>query len=197
MSKTGSKASKLADDLKPAESVKESSSKGASKSIPESGKASDETVAHVLLRVRSEEGQTVSGHTAMIQNKGRAMLGKLGQPIGPALVTSLKAQIATGQKTYLFLTLREGWNGQYVTYKCNLRDIHKELSEELEEFAPRYYKTSWYEVVTWFEIESMQKMDREDMNRIFVISSGREIMSVIKSSASVFIVGWPENKNKQ
>jgi len=35
----------------------------------------------------------------------------------------------------------------------------------------------------------MERLSREEMNRIFVVSSGREIMSVIKSSATVFCVG--------
>lgn len=147
---------------------------------------------HLLLRVRSEEGQTVTEHSAMIKNRGKAMLGKLGQAIGPDLIAALKKQISEGIPTYLFLTLREGWNGPYVTYKCTLLDLHLEISEDQELFAPRYYKTSWYEVSTWFEIKSMEKMNRDDMNRIYVLSSGREIMSVIKSSASVFRVGWPE-----
>ena len=55
--------------------------------------------------------------------------------------------------------------------------------------APSYYSHEIDTINTWFEISSIDKMSKEDMNKLFVLSSGRSIMSVIKSSASVFRVG--------
>ena len=143
---------------------------------------------HVLLKVRSENGQTITAHADMVAVKGAAMLGKMGQPLGPDFRESLNRQIDSGVKTYLFLTIREGWNGPYVTYRCLLRRVHETLEGEKKYLVPTYYLHERGGVKTWFEIVSMERLTREEMNRIFVLSSGREIMSVLNSSATVFHV---------
>ena len=148
-----------------------------------------EVPAHVLLRVRSEDGKTIKEHGNMVASKGAAILGKIGQGLGPSFITALNKQIENGVDTYLFLTIREGWNGPYVTYQCNLRSVDSELKKSKQSFVPKYYASEYENVSTWFEIVSMSKMSREEMNRIYVLSSDREIMSVIKSTAVVFRVG--------
>ena len=90
--------------------------------------------------------------------------------------------------TYLFVTLREGWNGPYVTYRCRLRDLFGVLPPEKRPFVPPYYATGGQQVSTWFEIAGMERLTRDEMNRITVISSGRSIMSVIGSTAATFRV---------
>lgn len=144
---------------------------------------------HALIRVRSEDGRTIKAHEEMIRVKGVAVLGKIGQGLGPDFITALNKQIERGIDTYLFLTTREGWNGPYVSYQCKLKAVEKELHKAKRPFVPKYYESDYENVSTWFEITSMYKMSRTEMNQIFVISSGREIMSVIKSTAAIFRVG--------
>ena len=145
--------------------------------------------SHVLIRVRSEDGQTITEHSTMILTKGSAILGKTGQAIGPDFKDALNKQIAKGIKTYLFLTTREGWNGPYVTYQCRLNGVTSLLDKSKLNLVPEYYSWNYKNVTTWFEISSLEKMSKLDMNKIFVISSGRPIMSVINTSAVVFRVG--------
>lgn len=144
---------------------------------------------HVLLRVRSENGQTISAHTEIIQRKGTALLAKMGEPLGPDFKTKLTEQIARKVKTFLFLTTREGWNGPYVTYQCRLEQVSDSVPPNKQSLVPRYYGQVQATASTWFEISSMERLTRDEMNRIFVLSSGRSIMSVIASSATVFRVG--------
>ncbi len=143
---------------------------------------------NVLMRVRSEDGRTISAHERIIAAKGSALLGKIGKGLGPDFIKLMNGQIGRGVNTYLFLTTREGWNGPYVTFMCRLKGIETTLPESKRDLAPSYYAASFQDVNTWFEISSIAKMSRSDMNRITVISSGREIMSVIGSSASIFHV---------
>ena len=147
---------------------------------------------HVLLRIKSEDGKTINAHESIIVSKGTAIIGKIGKGLGATFIETLNSQIARDVKTYLFLTTREGWNGPYVTYRCRLRHIMATLPEAKKDLVPRYYASDYKDIEAWFEISSISKMSRADMNRISVISSGREIMSVIGSSASVFHVGWKE-----
>lgn len=144
---------------------------------------------HVLIRMRSEDGQTINLHRDIITQKGSAILGKIGQPLSGAFIKSLNEQISRNIETYLFLTLREGWNGEYVTYQCLLKNVSSELDETKMDLIPEYYSASYKDINTWFEISIMGRMTRDNMNRIFVLSSGRHIMSVIKSTAAVFKVG--------
>ncbi len=41
------------------------------------------TAVHILLRVRSENGQTIDDHAAIVRERGSAVLGKMGQMVGP------------------------------------------------------------------------------------------------------------------
>jgi hypothetical protein len=148
-----------------------------------------ESPVHVLIRVRSEDGQTISEHRNMIVSKGSAVLGKTGQTLAPDFIMALNKQIAKGVETYLFLTTREGWNGPYVTYQCRLKGVERQLAESKLDLVPKYYSWNYKNVTTWFEISSLDKMSKLEMNQIFVLSSGRSIMSVINSSAVVFKVG--------
>lgn len=147
---------------------------------------------HVLIRVRSEDGKTIKAHDNIIAAKGSAVLGKIGQALGTAFIEALNGQIDREVRTYLFLTTREGWNGPYVTYQCRLKRVEIQLAESKRALVPNYYSSDYKNINTWFEISTIDKMSKPDMNRIFVISSGREIMSVISSSASIFRVGLKE-----
>lgn len=146
---------------------------------------------HILLRVRSDGGDTIAAHNAMVNAKGAALLGKMGKPLGEKFVNILNDEIADGKATYLFLTTREGWNGPYVTYQCKLRCVYPTLPSGKEELIPAYYFSERGKASTWFEISAIGKMSKEEMNRIKVRSSGRVIMSVISSSAVVFYVTYP------
>lgn len=148
---------------------------------------------HILLRVRSEDGRTIKTHADKVASKGAALLGKMGPPVGPGYRKTLNQQIAAGIQTYLFLTLREGWNGPYVTYRCPLRYVHHELEDSKRALVPSYYIAAAPRIGTWFEITGVESLTRDQMNRIFVMSSGREIMSVITSSATMFHVGVRAN----
>ena len=154
-----------------------------------------DTPFHCLLRVRSESGQTIEAHAAMIAKEGAAVLGKIGQGVGPAFRGALNAQIERGDKTFLFLTTREGWNGPYVTYRCRLKAIYESLDGAKRALVPKYYAGDNNTIKTWFEISSIERLSRDDMNRIYVLSSSRSIMSVIASSATVFRVGVHDKEN--
>ena len=78
------------------------------------------------------------------------MLGKFGPPIGPGFREALNQQVAKSIKTYVFLTTREGWGGPYVTDRCPLRQVHKQLEADQRALVPPYYATSAPNIKTWF-----------------------------------------------
>ena len=76
----------------------------------------------------------------------------------------------------------------YVTSRCPLREIHRKLPAEKLALVPGYYVNEASRIMTWFEIAGIDRLTREEMNKIVVQSSGRSIMSVINSSAVLFRV---------
>jgi hypothetical protein len=153
-----------------------------------------EEVVHVLVRVRSVNGKTIVAHRNMAVTKGAAVFGKIGQPLGSSFIDSLTRQIERGTRTYLFLTTREGWNGPYVTDRCILKAVYTVLDPSKRSLVPNYVLFDQDKIKTWFEISSVERMSQDEMNRIFVISSRRSIMSVIRSSAVIFRVGVEPKK---
>lgn len=144
---------------------------------------------HILLKVRSESGQTIAAHADMVAKRGAAMLGKIGRGISTEAGDKLNQQIKLGIKTFLFLTTREGWNGPFVTYRCLLKGVHETLDADKTSLIPWYYAHERLNIKTWFEIVSMERLTLQEMNRIFVLSSGREIMAVVNTSGTIFHVG--------
>jgi hypothetical protein len=112
---------------------------------------------HVLLRVRSENGETIAAHQQMIALKGTALLGKTGQAIGPAFRDGINKQIADGVRTFLFLTTREGWNGPYVTFRCLLKGVSATVGAGKKGLIPAYYAFDTADVKTWFELASVER----------------------------------------
>jgi len=153
------------------------------------GGVQEDQAVHCLLRVRSENGLTLAAHKDILSRRGTVVLGKMGDSLGPAFREVLNQQIERGVKTYLFLVTREGWNGPYVADRCLLRGVYDHLDSTQHSLVPRYYASDISRIRTWLQIDRMERLSREEMNRIFVRSSGREIMSVIKSSATIFKVG--------
>lgn len=143
---------------------------------------------HVLIRVRSDGGSTISEHYRVLQECSRALIGKVGKALGDGFMDELNDQITSGAETSLFLTTRDGWGDSYTTYQCNLEAVHKSLPTDKRDLVPTYYESEFDAIGSWFEITSMYELERSEMNRIEVVSSGRSIAGVMKSMASVFRV---------
>jgi hypothetical protein len=119
-------------------------------------------------------------------------MGRLG--VSTEFRDALNQQIERDIKTYLFLATRQGWNTPYVMYRCLLRQVHDTLDDTKRNLVPGYYIHESPNIKTWFEISSIDRLPREYMERIFVLSSGRSITSAISGMNSVFRVGVRETK---
>jgi hypothetical protein len=150
--------------------------------------AEQERPIHLLLKVHSEAGRTINDHAAMVATGGAAMLGKIGQEISAKTIDALNRQIERGIKTYLFLTTRDRRNDPYVMYRCLLRQVNESLDVSKKSLIPRYYVHESAKIRTWFEITSIERLTMEQMSKIFALTSGKEIMSVIRSMKTVFRV---------
>jgi hypothetical protein len=152
-------------------------------------KQADKPSAHILVRARAEDGLTIEAHERVIARFGAALFGKFGQPIGPEFRDSLNHQAASGQKTYLFITTRLAWGQEYTTYRCALRQVLDALPESKRHLVPSYYVGQAAYINAWFEIEGLERLSRDEMNQIYVLSSGRSITNAIFSRTAVFRVG--------
>ena len=145
---------------------------------------------HILLKVHSEAGLTISAHMEMVKRRGVALLGKMGSPLGKDFQEALNEQIARGVETYLFLATRGKCHGEYVIHRCVLLNVYDGLLDpKREALVPLYYAYEISGIYTWFEISGIHLLSHEQADRIFVLSSGNSILSVITGRASLFRVG--------
>ena len=147
-----------------------------------------ESPSHVALRVKSEEGETIQAHIRALNDHSSAMFGKVGQPLGIGLMDELNKQVKAGTDTYLFLALRDGWNGPYVIFQCSIVAVSRTLPDAKAGLVPDYYNLHGLSPTTWFEITSFQLLSREQSLKVIVKSSDRQIINVLNSSASMFRV---------
>lgn len=147
------------------------------------------STAHIVVRIRSEDGRTISAHRKVIEQHGRVMFAKIGKGLGNSFLEQLNGQTGKGLPTYLFLATHEGWNKPFGMYQCELVHVHTQLNADMEAFVPSYMQQSIQNVSTWFEIRTIARLSREESNRIYVLTSGREITSAIRGTTAVFRVG--------
>lgn len=144
--------------------------------------------AHILLRVRSEGGQTIAGHASVVAKNGTALLGKMGQPVSKDFNNTLNSQIESGINTYLFLAVRDGYHSPYVFYRCLLKKVHNTLDYKKKPLVPDYYAHDIPAIKTWFEITAIQPLTLKEIEAIFITSSGRPAASAVYSRTSIFRV---------
>jgi hypothetical protein len=145
---------------------------------------------HLLLKVRSGGGETISAHTEMINRRGSALFGKMGSALGNNFQKALNDQISRNVRTYLFLATLQGNTGQHAIYQCPLIAVHDGmLDSRQEELVPEYYSYQIDGIWTWFEIAGIELLTPAEANAIFVLSSGRKFLDVIRARNAVFRVG--------
>jgi hypothetical protein len=141
-------------------------------------------VAHLLLKYSPTTADTIGEHAAILQRHGRVMLGKFGTPVSTTVQKWLNTQIQRGTPTLLFLTRRD--NDLYRTHRCRLEAVQPTLSSSDQHLVPRYYRNAT--IHTWFRLVDIRELGDAEMKCLYVISSGRPVMSVVTSSSTSFIV---------
>lgn len=124
----------------------------------------------------------------MLASASRCIFGKFGTSIGATTVAALQRQIEDGTPTYLFLVLKKGWREKFQIYSARLSSISLELSEQDIEIIPQYYRSQWKSISTALEIVTLDLVPQDSHKLIAVAGSGRELLSVLGSSATTFVV---------
>lgn len=146
-------------------------------------------VQHVVIRVKSDNGNTISGHKKVIEINGRVLFGKIGKDLGTAFIDQLNSQINREVTTYLFVATYEGWNVPFGIYQCKLLRVHVGLRDLDKELIPKYLHPVINGINTWFEIQTIHRVSAEEVKRIYILSSGREINGAMRGTTAVFRVG--------
>lgn len=156
--------------------------------LPKKSTSSSDTVAHVVLRVKSEEGLTLSAHRRLIEKHGRAMFAKIGKGLSTSFFEQLNSQIKQGIPTYLFLAVYDGWNAPFDISQSELLGIHTEISSDDKIFIPDYVRPLIANVHTWFEIGSIRRVAQSELKRIRLLTTRREISGSLRGATSMFRV---------
>lgn len=143
---------------------------------------------HVVLRVRSDDGRTMEEHVKVLKKSGRVLFAKIGKGLGGHFFDQLNYQIENKIPTYFFIAVYEGWNQPFTFIKCDLIKVHSSITDEQLELVPAYIQPSRKAVSTWFEIAGLTRLASEDVKRIQLATSGREISSSLRGTTAIFRV---------
>jgi hypothetical protein len=145
-------------------------------------------VAHIVVRIKSDEGRTIHSHLDILNKNKTVIFAKIGKGISVPFLSQLKNQINRKVPTSLFLAVYEGWNKPFGFVKCNLVDICPTITDKDLKLVPAYLHPSRNSINTWFKIDSLNKLDRKEIKRICILTSGREISSSLRGTTAVFRV---------
>jgi hypothetical protein len=149
--------------------------------------------AHVVIRVRSEEGMTVAAHRDVIATHGKVLFAKIGKELSPLLISQLQRQLAEGVPTLLFLATFDGWKAPFAFYQCELAAVYEAASPKLLRYVPRYLKDQVNSVGTWLEVTSIRRVAPDEIKQIYILTSGREVAGALRGATSSFRVGLATN----
>jgi hypothetical protein len=137
------------------------------------------------MKIPPAERHRIADHQAVIAKRGSVVLGKIGRPASKEFTDPINQQIAHKIDTLLFLATRTKEGGQYVLYKCRLRQMYHDLPTAKRELVPSYYgKNPAALMETWFELASMDAIDLNDAGDL-ISASGKELDRVLRSSAKL------------
>lgn len=148
--------------------------------------SSNTQFVHPLVRVKSEDGLTVSAHRRVIQKTGKVYFAKLGKVISDEFLSSLIEQINKCIPTYLFVAVFDGWSKPLALYKCKLEAVHSVVDDEFVSLIPNHIQPLKPAVKTWFLISSMDRLAKNQVCRITVASSGKEVLSSLRGMTPFF-----------
>jgi hypothetical protein len=143
---------------------------------------------HVVLRVRSDDGRTMEEHVKVFKKSGKVLFAKIGKGLGGPFFDQLNYQIENKVPTYFFIAVYEGWNQPFSFIKCDLLKVHTSITDEQVHLVPAYIQPSKNAVSTWFEIDGLTRLATEDVKRIQLATSGREISSSLRGTTAIFRV---------
>lgn len=144
---------------------------------------------HVLIRVRSEDGRTVASHQQIINQHGRAMFAKLGKGLGREFTKQLNGQIHQSISTYLFLAVHKTWSTPFSIFQCNLISVKAKVNAEQLNLIPEHVQPFITNTTTWFEIGDIKQMPEDQLDRIYIKTSGRCVLEALRGTTAIFRVG--------
>jgi hypothetical protein len=132
------------------------------------------SLQHIIVRVRSEEGRTVSSHLEIIKTRGVVLFAKIGKGISSGMQQALNDQIDKGVPTYFFMATFDGWDQPFSIYQANLAKVHDNFPDGRHDIVPSYLNDRIGTIETWFELTSLDKVHPDEVKRIHILSSGKE-----------------------
>lgn len=121
---------------------------------------------------------TVEEHQALIREQGFVWYGKFGAALSDSLVSSIMKM-----STPKVLLIKSGGQERYWAYVDTIS-----RTAPPQNSMPQYYWHLRDEICCWLKIRSFEPAPKDIMMKCIVISSGRSLSMVSKSSLSPFFI---------
>lgn len=143
---------------------------------------------HIIVRYRDPPGvRTIDRHQEIIGVHGAAWFGKVGKTLAERWAEAIRAQVAAGTETYLYLATRP--KDQLVLHRGSAREIIRSRPSD-GRLIPEYYAQRGLEpsISFWTLLRSLDKVQEEDLRDLVVLSSQRPALQSLRSSAPILVV---------
>ncbi len=144
---------------------------------------------HIIIRYREPEPgvRTIEHHQEILSTQGAVWFGKVGKTLGERWAEALRAQVAAGTPSYLYLATRR--NHQLTTHRASVADIARSRPSD-DHLIPDYYRQLGIEpdISFWTLLRSLDEVPEEELGKLIVASSRRPVLESLRSSAPILVV---------
>jgi hypothetical protein len=144
---------------------------------------------HLVVRYRDPEPsvRTIERHREVLDAHGAVWFGKVGKTLGEQWTEAIRAQVAAGTDTYLYLAARP--KNQLVMHRGQVAHITRSRPSN-GHLIPEYYLQLGLEpdISFWTLVQSLDEVPEEGLRDLVVASSQRPVLESLRSSAPILVV---------
>lgn len=121
---------------------------------------------------------TIMAHQQMIEENGFVWYGKLGAAVSAKVTKDIMSN-----DNPRILLIHSGKTGRYWAY---VEKVQYEIPPKQE--IPLYYRDNAGVFKTWFKVKKIEEAPKSILGYCYVVSSGRPLSEVSKSSMSPYFI---------
>lgn len=156
------------------------------------GSHTKRNVPYVVIKIPRQARLTclkdvdiIDSHNQVVEKHGKVLFGRAGRSFAAAKLRTISEAIEDRVPTRLVI-IRKDDDG-YIFWQASMLGIWDASHEPDFSICPIYYKELAPLISLWMEIGRLESVGRDQMSRITLSSTGRPILELLESQASLML----------
>jgi hypothetical protein len=124
-------------------------------------------------------------HDAISRNRGSVLFGRVGRGLAKEKISLLRDAIDSHQKPSMYLIRKSEF--EYEFFRSEIIGIWGPGYKPDMSCCPAYYSDLYNDITLWIEIRAFEKIQKDGMLAIRLMSTGRPILDLLASQASLML----------